>query len=385
MKGFFGVIVLVFCCIPLRLFGQSEFDLEKEIQVIMDKYDAVGAAISVVKNNAVIYTNTFGYNPDYEHPERRDSIPHDGVFWLASVSKSFLSTAIMQLQEKRMLSLDDDINKYLTFKVINPDYPTIPITIRMLLQHRSSLNDDLYSRNFDSFTTTDMEQYKKQFDKVKPGDKYHYCNTGYTLIAAIIENVTQMRIDEYIDKNILQPLAINGTFNMTLVEDEKVVRSMRYDETKKQLVSAPSVYRKKSFQHVLDNYILGESTAGLIPAGGMRISIEGLARFMKAQMNYGRLDGVRILRKRSIKTMWAPQTENNNYGLAISSYPNIIRGKTLVGMRGASHGVHSIMVFDPQKKYGFVVINNGYNTDAEGGNDMNYSIVRALYRYFIEE
>ena len=92
-----------------------------------------------------------------------------------------------------------------------------------------------------------------------------------------------------------------------------------------------------------------------------------------------------ILRPESIAEMCRPQGKDRSYGLALTTYTEIISGTKLVGMRGHSHGVHSIMVYDPEKMFGFVVINNGYNPTVEKGIDMNYRIIRALYKDIVQK
>lgn len=114
------------------------------------------------------------------------------------------------------------------------------------------------------------------------------------------------------------------------------------------------------------------------------MSAEDLSRFLRVFMNDGRVGWRRILRKESVQEMITPQGTDNNYGFALTTYSNIISGVSLVGMRGGSHGFHCIMVFEPREKIGFVLINNGYNTTAENGSDMNYRIIRTLYNNLVK-
>ena len=238
-----------------------------EIRSIMDRYDAVGLSAVVVKDNRVIYSESFGYNPDYSAPELRRPIRNDGVYWLASVSKTFISTAIMQLVEKGKVRLDDDINNYLGFKVNNPKYPTVPITVRMLLSHRSSLNDDQYGWSLDKFIQGCNEGKPGSFNDYAPGAKYDYCNLGYSLLGAIIENVTGKRFDVYIDSKIIAPLRLYGSYNLTKIDRNRLVRAYNYDTKSQSFKGSPSVYNYSSVENSLKDYRLGYSTASLSPAG----------------------------------------------------------------------------------------------------------------------
>lgn len=369
---------IVLLCI-MAFSSHAQGNLDTRIKSIMDEHDAIGAAVVVIKGKDVVYSRSFGYNPNYEHPELREPIPENGAFWLASISKTFISVAIMQLVEKGKLRLDDDVNEYLPFPLRNPLYSNEPITVRMLLCHRSGMNDSQGSRSFDAFMRGG-ETYAKNFNPDCPGTAYHYCNLGYTFLGAIIESVTGERFYEYIERRIIKPIGIKGSFDLTQIEPERLVRSYRFD-VKKGFVPA-KVYDYSTVRKVLEDYKLGVSTGRLSPAGGMRISALDLAKFMYMLMNGGRYGWRRILKKDSIIEMCTPQGKETNYGLALTTYSSIVKGKRLIGMRGGSHGIHSIMVYDPNKKVGFVVINNGYDTTARNGADMNYRIIRLLYQQF---
>ena len=352
----------------------------------MSDYDAIGASVVVVKDNKICYQQTFGYNPDYKDTTLRKPIPENGIYWLASVSKTFISTAIMQLVEKRKIRLDDDVNKYLKFTVRNPNYPDIPITVRMLLCHRSSLNDSQYGWTL-KMLESDNENYAKNYNDYKPGKKYEYCNLGYNLLGAIIEGVTNMRFDEYIYNNICKPLGIEGSFNLAQMDSTKLVRTYMYNKEKKKYYVDKSIYNYQYVRKSLDDYELGKSTACLSPAGGMRITATDLAKWMMVHMNYGKLNGKRVIKKNTELQMWDFSAYKQNYAFAFSKYKKIVKGESFMGMTGHSHGVNSVMVFNPEKKYGFIVITNGYKptTNKSRLSSLARELVRPLYRYFIEE
>ena len=114
------------------------------------------------------------------------------------------------------------------------------------------------------------------------------------------------------------------------------------------------------------------------------MSAANLARFMMVLMKDGELGGKRILRNESLEEMYKPQGEDRNYGLALTTYTNILKNHSFIGIKGASHGIHSIMVYEPETKMGFIIINNGYDTTVMEGVDLNYRIIRLLYDYFVE-
>ena len=103
----------------------------------MQTTPVVGLSVAVVKNNKIIYNHSFGY----KDLDQRLPLQNDNIFRIASISKSFTSTAIMQLVAKKQISLDQDVSELVGFKIRNPKFPNTIITLKMLLSHRSSIND----------------------------------------------------------------------------------------------------------------------------------------------------------------------------------------------------------------------------------------------------
>lgn len=377
------VMFFLISCLSICARGES---LESEIQAIMDKYHAIGVSAVVVKDNKVMYSRSLGYNPDYNDTTRREPIPTNGIYVIASISKSFIATAIMQLVESQMLNLDDDVNKYLEFQISNPQYPKTPITVRMLLDQRSSINDKHYG-NLNNINPEKGKYWKECYNDYQPGTKFKYCNFSYTILGAIIEKVTGKRFFDYIDDNIMLPLGLNASYNLVKMDTSMLVRSYRYDKMTKQFKKEGTIYHLKYYREKLRNYKLGSSTAYFSPSGGVKISAVDLSKYMMMYMNYGEYNGKRILSKKSVLEMWRPQGADESpnsyfsqYGLSFSRWSKIVDGESFVGITGGAHGVHSAMYFNPRKKYGFVVICNGCTSDIK----MKDSIVKVLYKHFIK-
>ena len=386
------VLLFLLCLLCLSCKGDMSLSgkednsngLEQDILKVIDEFKAIGISAVVIKNNHIVYSHSYGYNPVYSDTTLRVNIPSDGIYWLASVSKTFISTAIMQLVEKKKLKLDDDVNEYLKFTVKNPYYPDVPITVRMLLCHRSSINDNHYEWTLKMMDSKTFKEYNECFNDYRPGTEYDYCNLNYSLLGAIIESVTGLRFDQYIDKNICEPLGFKASFNLTKMDSTRLVRTLTYDKSEQRFKVNLSIFNYKYVEEKLKDYQLGWSTASLSPAGGMRMTALDLAKWTLVHMNYGEYEGVRIISKESELDMWKPQGTVGNYGFAFSQYPSVVIGENLRGMTGGSHGIHSLMFFEPEKKFGFVVICNGCTCGGNGGK-MNYEIVRLLYKYLIEE
>ena len=183
-KAILPIIILMLLS-TVNGFAQQE-KAEKLIQSIMQETNAVGISVAVVKHNKIIYTHSFGLRD----VETQQPLTDDCIFRIASISKSFSATAIMQLVEADKVSLDDDVSKLVGFAVRNPKYPETVITLRTLLQHRSSINDSQGYFSLDSINPATNPNWAKCYNNYEPGKGYMYCNLNYNMTGAIIEKLS---------------------------------------------------------------------------------------------------------------------------------------------------------------------------------------------------
>lgn len=347
------------------------------INSIRKNFQNIGLYVIAVNNSRIVYSKSFGFSDTLI----KDSIRGHDLFLIASVSKTFVGTAIMQLVEKKKISLDDDVNKYLDYSVRNPKFPQTPITIKMLLCHRSGLKrSSPYSGNFiDVLIDGKKDKLEKLFEEFHPGDGFSYSNMGFDILGAVIEKATGIRFDEYVDNNILKPLKIYGGYDISRLDTNRFVRTYSYKDGKFRKLS--TVYSKE----VIKDYKLGYSIDKLWPAGGMVISANDLAEFMIAHMNKGKIKGKkRILTKRSEEILWERQA-GTGFGLSFVHAVNTIPNVDLVGMTGGARGIHSLMMFSPEKRIGFVIICNGCTSKSADGIEMNKRVMSELNLAFCIE
>ncbi|MFT4023780.1 MAG: serine hydrolase domain-containing protein [Flavihumibacter sp.] len=140
----------------------------RKIKAIMQEYKAVALAAAVVNDNQLVYVKSFGKKNLQSGGKRR---PRD-IFRIASISKSFSATSIMQLVEAGKLSLDDDMSKLMGFTVRNPRYPDIPITLRMCLSHTSSINDSQGYFTLDAINPAKNPKADSCYNDYAPGKGY---------------------------------------------------------------------------------------------------------------------------------------------------------------------------------------------------------------------
>jgi len=183
----------------------------EELLSDVNRTDGPGAAIAIIKNGEFVYKNAFGM----ADLERGVALTPRSVFEIGSVSKQFTAMSILLLENDGKLSLDDDIREYL------PEMPAYegPITLRHLLHHTSGIRDietlfPLAGWPYANYYSTAQQlelisrQQKLNFE---PGSEHLYSNSGYLLLAYIVERVTGDSLREFADKRIFQPLGMRQT------------------------------------------------------------------------------------------------------------------------------------------------------------------------------
>ncbi len=352
---------------------------ESDLKKITDKYEAVGLAIVVVKNGKPVYEKAFGY----KDLETKAPLTTNDLFRIASISKSFSSTAIMQLVEKGKVSLDDDISDLVGFKVRNPKFPDTKITLEMMLSHRSSLNDSNGYFTFDVLDTTKNKDWAKSYNNYEPGTDYEYCNLNFNMIGAVLERLTDVRFDNYIKQQILNPLKLEAGFCVDSLDQKRFAKL--YDKENGVYVEQKAAYNPRSEE--IKNYTMGVSTPVFSPTGGMKISAKDLAKYMQMHMNHGKLGKVKLISKASSKKMQTGLSAKENYGLALLETDRLIPGEHMIGHTGSAYGLYSNMFFEPKKKFGFVVITNGCIPTIDQNEDivMSKEVINLLYQDFIKK
>jgi CubicO group peptidase (beta-lactamase class C family) len=378
-KGFKTLILLIFAAIySTGIYAQSA-TFESELKKITDKYDAVGLAVVVVKNGKPVYEKAFGY----KDLETKEPLTTDNLFRIASISKSFSSTAIMQLVEAGKVSLDDDISDLIGFKVRNPKFPNTKITLEMMLSHRSSLNDSNGYFTLDVLDTTKTKDWQKSFNSYEPGTDYEYCNLNFNMIGAVLERLTNVRFDNYIKQQILNPLGLDAGYCVDSLDQRRIAKL--YEKEDGKYVEQKAAYNPRSEE--IRNYTMGVSTPVFSPTGGMKISAHDLSKYMMMHMNYGKSGKTKIISKASSKKMQTGLSPKENYGLALLENDRLIPGEHMIGHTGSAYGLYSNMFFEPKKKFGFIVITNGCIPTLDRNEDimMSKEVINLLYNDFIKK
>jgi CubicO group peptidase (beta-lactamase class C family) len=380
MNLFFKKIILfVFASLLIGSCLAQRKKVRKEIRQLMEKYEAVGLGVAVVKNGRLAFTESFGW----KDLDQREKLHKDDIFRIASISKSFSATAIQQLAEAGKLSLDDDISQLVGFSVRNPAFPNDVITLRMLLSHTSSINDSQGYFSLDSINPTKTPNWTRCYNNYRPGQQYQYCNLNFNMIGAVIERTSGERFDVYIRRHILDPLQLYGGYCIDSLDASRFATIHEYNASEKKFTAAPNAYHPR--REELAGYVRGYSTPVFSPTGGMKISAPDLARYMIMHMNLGAANGVRIIQEESARQMQKPVLESAQYGLALMTTAEFISGQKLIGHTGSAYGLHSVMLFSPDEKWGMVLICNGSKAGYNNGfQELLKKAGEILYRRLID-
>lgn len=370
------------CCILAFLktscFAQNE-KVETRIDSVMKRFDMVGLSVAVVKKGEIIYAHSFGK----KNIETNTALSNTDLFRIASISKSFSATSVMQLVEAGKLKLSDDVSDLIGFKVRNPKFPDKIITLKMLLSHTSSLNDSQGYFSLDFINPAKNPDWAKCYSDYAPGDDYAYCNLGFNMVGTIIERVSGERFDKYVKQHILDPLSIYGGYEVGSLDSTRFATLYEYDSATKTFTPDPAAYNPRKTE--ISQYVMGYSTPIFSPTGGMKISASDLAKWMTVHMYYGKYKGTKIISKKSARAMQRKVSGGEGgYGLAILTTDKLIQGETLKGHTGSAYGLYSMLFFYPKKKFGIVVITNGCNPVYENGFNLSLkSVVNVFYEEMI--
>ena len=351
---------------------------EAGIKAIMQEIPVMGLSVAVVKDNKIIYTQSFGT----KSRENNAPLTNDCIFRIASISKSFSATSIMQLAERKKLSIDQDVSELIGFKVRNPKFPETVITLRLMMSHLSSINDSQGYFSLDAINPAKNPNWAQSYSSYEPGKGYAYCNLNFNMIGAIIEKISGERFDQYVIKHVLDPLGLYGGYDVDGLDKSRFASIYEYKADSSKFILSEGAYASRAKE--ISNYAMGYTTPVFSPTGGMKISATDLAKYMLMHSNYGKHKGKRVISKKSAQQMQTALSAEEGYGFAIETTSKMIPSKTLKGHTGVAYGLFSAMFFQPEEKFGIVVISNGCAPGySDGYNTVIRKAVNCLYESLI--
>jgi len=342
MKNFLTVISLFIFLIgkaQTTISDEKSTEVDNYIENIMSEQKIPGLALAITYNGKVLKKETYGLSSiEYNVP-----VTDSSTFWMASVSKHFTATAIMQLFEKGVLDLDDDIHKHL------PDAPDYwkGITIRHLLTHTSGLPDTRKASAWgerSAIGTYSAELIYKNAKKdtlaFNPGEDFLYSDEGIYLLGYIIHKVSGLSFNDYMDKMIFKPSGMQSAYMMNHFKIHPN-QATGYSIKNEEIIPDRNAYR------LID--------AELISSGGIYATIDDMINWESAMTNN------LLLTQKSKDLMWSTYKLKNGhptqYGFCW--YTQTIQHKRIIchyGVAGTEYlrfadDKISIIVLTNQAKY----------------------------------
>lgn len=337
--------------VPL-LTPRDSASLDSLIRHKMAENHIPGVASIALKNGQIVWNQSYGY------AVIEDSIPvaDSALFYLASISKTSVAIALMQMWEQYSFSLDDDVGSHLGFPVRNPYYPDSVISIRMCMTHMSSINDNwtiLDPLNIQGDSPIPLGEFLE--DYLVPGGIYYsldnynpwppatqddYCNMG----AAICGYIVELLADSFpirCHDSIFDPLSMDETaWFLAELDTNNIAMPYYWD-------GATHI----PYGHIGKPYY---------PCGTLRTSSRQLARLLTAFMQYGLIDDtVRILDSTTVELMTTSQYPILNPEQGLFWYRKFLDGRWIWGHQGWSSGIRARVAFDWNNNTGAVVLTNG--------------------------
>jgi len=336
---------------------------------------------NIIQGNDLIYSRGFGYS---DLANKHNFSPQT-INTIASISKTFIGLVVMKLVENGKLNLDDPINDFLPFKIKSLHFPKTDITIKHLVTHTSSLNDDFedeekrpshlleksrYNVNemprvlaediyYWDGTYVSLEKYIAQifttngkwyaetsFSNFEPGGKYEYSNEGSNLAALIVERVSGMSFSDFTQKHIFEPLNMTNTY-------------WEYKDLDSSVSKLYTIYEKENPSKVWEFPRAIDSGQ---PCGDLKSNGGDLTKYLIEMMNGYKGKG-KILNATSYQTLLSSQLsedkfeERNESALNDDYDVSVFWGISKPGYRihkGGSIGVYSILYFNPANDVGVV-------------------------------
>jgi CubicO group peptidase (beta-lactamase class C family) len=345
----------------------------------MKEAGIVGIGAAIIVNKKVVWTKGYGF------ADKADALPFttNTIMNIGSISKTVTGVALMRAVQDGKLSLDEDINAYLPFKVINPSFPKEKITLRHLATHTSSITDrsSIYESTYHfggdspeplgqflkSYFASNGKQYSKDnFLNVKPGTNREYSNIAAGLAGYIVELAVGEKLNVYTKRHVFVPLKMDNT-GWFLSEISLANHSTLY--VAHGLVIPIQLYEGTTY-----------------PDGGVRTSVADLSKFFIALLNNGEYEGTRILDSDSTAEMLRFQfTDANrpeNFPAADGNSGLFWRTRyngTRIGHGGGDPGIQTEMFAELSKDVGVIMFMNTSLCETEQGSST--AISDALWKY----
>jgi CubicO group peptidase (beta-lactamase class C family) len=319
-------------------------ELQPLIEDFVHKQQMPGFAIGVIQDDRLVYAHGFGVkNLMHNH----DPVTPRSLFHMASITKTFVATSIMQLVEAGKINLDTPVVQYLPYFRVADDRDQT-ITVRQMVTHTSGMPDvEDYEWDKSQYDDGALERYVRSLSNQKlifaPGTEFRYSNMAFEVLGDLIAKVSGESFDDYVQHHILTPLKMRDSTLLIKKADPKLM-TWGHERDKDGHVF-PSKFYPYNRMHS--------------PSSNLHSNVEDMARWALANLNHGELDGTRILKEQTYDIMWKPAHKlSDSDGVGISWFLGEYRGQATVSHGGGDPGYATFLVLLPEKKIAVVLMAN---------------------------
>lgn len=295
-----------------------------------------GCAVLVSNKGEIVYKNAFGSaNLELNVPMRPDM-----VFEISSITKQFTGIAIMQLVEQGKMNLEDSINKYI------PDYPThgYYISIEHLLTHTSGIRNFQEIQSLDSMKTLDFTPtqfialFKNEKMDFAPGTEWKYSNSGYFLLGYIIEKVTGLTYQQYIEEYIFKPAGMSNSFYL---DYKNIIKGRVLGYTK-----VENKFENRFYSSV--------NPSILYAAGALMCTTEDMFKYYQTLNSYSLVSKEGCDKIRTSYKLANGKEVGYGYGVEVGN----IYGHHTIYHAGGANGFFTLQMYFPEKDINFILFTN---------------------------
>lgn len=367
---------LIFLLIPLLFLSCKKVNQEKEFnkkehpeiaaleKLILEQkasFNVPGFAVGIIKKGEIIYANGLGM----QALDTGDPLTTKSLFHMASVSKPFVATAIIQLVEQNKIELDKKLIDYIPyFKMKDQRYKEI--TIRQVLNHSSGIPDvEDYEWDNPQYDDGAAERYAKSFGEEEldfaPGEKYKYSNAAFDILATVIAKVSGITFEAYMKKNIFEPVGMtNTTFYKPDVPEE--------------LATKPHILGKQLEITTGDFYPYNRIHA---PSSTLHSNVDDMLLWAKVNLNKGTINGKKIYNKDSYQLLTSGQIKvGKKDSICLSWFTGHVGAFKMLRHSGGDEGYRTFFGFIPEKNSAIVLMAN--NDFLWSGNAANHLLSSVL-------
>ena len=317
--------------------SESRFlwQVDEIVQKHIKKHNVVGGAIGIIENHQILCTRVFGY----ADKRQKKTVEQNTLFQAGSISKTITAWGIMKLVEDGKLELDQPVNTVLqSWKLPDSNFYSNEVTIKRLLSHTAGIS----IRGYYGYNNLDEANRKGELTdylriKYKPGTAFRYSGGGYTILQMVIESVTKLPFEVFMQNEVLVPLGMhNSTFDSNSIKDETMAKC--YGLFTEQAKS--KIFIEKA-------------------AAGLYTTITDLVGFVQKNTYHtleNQLD-YQLLKSETIRAMHTKESRQMPYGLGCFSY-NLPHNVKLIMHNGINPGWCSKFLLFPKSGDGIVILTN---------------------------